>query len=1028
MASRRIAGITIEIDGNTTKLNDALKSVDKQLASTQSQLRDVEKLLKLDPHNTELLAQKQRALTDAITASKDRLKELEKAQEELSKQDASPNLQKQQDALQREIEETKQKIKGFATELEKIPNKVQAVFEKAGQELKDIGSKITDVGEGMTKKVSAPIVGMGAAAVAAFSEVDNAMDTVVKKTGATGEELQSMQKIVENLATSIPTSFEEAGNAVGEINTRFGVTGEALEDLSGQFIKFAQLNNTTVSDSVDRTQRLMAAFGVETKDAGKLLDTLNRTTQKTGINVDKLTDLMANNAAALQSMGLSAEESAEFLGMIEVSGTDVTVAMRGLQQANKRAAKEGKTMNEVLEDFARYMGSTATEAEKTQKAIDIFGSRAGQSIYNAARQGKISFEDMASSMQSSVGSVEQTFEATIDGVDQWKTAMNEAKLLGSEIGGILSEFAGPILRKVRDALQEAVGWWRSLNENQQETVIKVAGLIAAIGPAVTVIGKMTSAVGLLSQGLGVLAAHPVAAAVIGITTAFGALAIELKKAGDAGDRYMSEMYGISEAMQANIDSIETLTQKYEESKQRREDTFSSFEAEYGYLQDLAEEYDSYLDDNGKIIEKYKDRAAFIENQLSNALGIEKSDIEEIIKKNGELSSSIDKVIEKRKAEAILAQMQNDYTEAILGTQDAEKKLLKAEDDLAQKSAQIKELQAERNTLEKQQQEFIAKNGYASSEYADRLQDLRFELEEAESAERTLTEARNEAAEVYEGYQATIKQYEGVSAAAIEGDTGRIHTALEQFKQDFRTAETSTEATLKKQVEAYKTQYEQAKNAVASGSKLITKTDLAEKEYWYKQAQLEYNKSTQAARDAAKAAAQGYADKIRAGRRGVADAAEYMGGGLKDPLKGLGSKAEDYGYDIAQGLANGIRRNASLATYAAQNMANAVDQKLHDALQIGSPSKLTEYFGRMLDEGLAIGMGAGEAIKAAQRLAEDVAQPFQSEENRNLVATVPNTTTNMVDAFSTALSRMKVEMDDREMGQFVEKTVVKAVYA
>ena len=113
MPSKRISGITIEIDGNTQKLNNALKDVDRQLSSTQSQLKDVEKLLKLDPKNTELLSQKQKLLTEAIGGTKDRLAQLEKAQADLAKRDSTPEVAKQQEALQREIIATKKQLEGF---------------------------------------------------------------------------------------------------------------------------------------------------------------------------------------------------------------------------------------------------------------------------------------------------------------------------------------------------------------------------------------------------------------------------------------------------------------------------------------------------------------------------------------------------------------------------------------------------------------------------------------------------------------------------------------------------------------------------------------------------------------------------------------------------------------------------------------------------------------------------------------------------------------------------------------------------
>lgn len=105
--ANRIKGITVEIGGDTTKLSKALESVNGTIKNTQTQLKDVEKLLKLDPTNTELLSQKQRLLADSITATKDKLATLKTAAEQANQALANGEIsQEQYDALQREIVET----------------------------------------------------------------------------------------------------------------------------------------------------------------------------------------------------------------------------------------------------------------------------------------------------------------------------------------------------------------------------------------------------------------------------------------------------------------------------------------------------------------------------------------------------------------------------------------------------------------------------------------------------------------------------------------------------------------------------------------------------------------------------------------------------------------------------------------------------------------------------------------------------------------------------------------------------------
>lgn len=119
-----------------------------------------------------------------------------------------------------------------------------------------------------------------------------------------------MCQIVKDLATEIPTDFETAGAAVGEVNTRFGLTGQALDDLSAKFIKFAQLNDTDVSTSIDNVSSVMNAFGMDASEADNLLDALNATGQATGIDMDTLANALSSNAAQLKEMGLTAQQAA----------------------------------------------------------------------------------------------------------------------------------------------------------------------------------------------------------------------------------------------------------------------------------------------------------------------------------------------------------------------------------------------------------------------------------------------------------------------------------------------------------------------------------------------------------------------------------------------------------------------------------------------------------------------------------------------------------------------------------------------
>ena len=174
----RIKGITVEIGGDTTKLSDALKNVNKSIKDTQNQLRDVNRLLKLDPGNADLLVQKQKYLSQAISDTKEKLKQEQDALKQLKEAPQTEETIKQQEALTREIEDTKQALKGLEDQYKSVGSVAGVQLQQAGQKMKDVGDKITGVGEGLSTHVTAPIAAVGAASLAAFNEVDEGADIV----------------------------------------------------------------------------------------------------------------------------------------------------------------------------------------------------------------------------------------------------------------------------------------------------------------------------------------------------------------------------------------------------------------------------------------------------------------------------------------------------------------------------------------------------------------------------------------------------------------------------------------------------------------------------------------------------------------------------------------------------------------------------------------------------------------------------------------------------------------------------------
>lgn len=532
MASGRIRGITIELSSDTKGLVKGLNDAKKQVSGVQKALQDVDKLLKMDPGNVDLIAQKQKLLGDQTQALKEKLTAAEEAMKGFQEAGDDENSIRAQEALTREIAETQAQIReaeqaerDFAAEI-KDAEKAEKDGETAGkswtssfaegmaaagQKLKEFGEKVSSIGEELTKKVTGPIVALGGASIAAFKDVDKGYDTVIKKTGATGEALDEMLDGFDNIAGRVPASMEDIGTAVGEVNTRFGVTGDALETLSERFLQFAQLNGTDVNNAIDASQKALAAFGLGAQDAAAFLDVMNKVGQDTGVSVDKLADGIVQNGAAFQELGLGIDQATVFMGQLEKSGANSETVLGGLRKAMKSATAQGVPLNEALNGLQDAILNGTADVDGLTAAYDLFG-KSGDQIYAAVKNGTIDFTNLGAAAVDAGGSVSDTFAATMDPFDQFTLAMQQLKIVGAEIGATLGSVLLPAMEVLREKLAALKEWWDQLSPSTQDAIVKAAMIAAAVGPVLVVIGKVISVIGTL------MTLAPALGAVIGALT------------------------------------------------------------------------------------------------------------------------------------------------------------------------------------------------------------------------------------------------------------------------------------------------------------------------------------------------------------------------------------------------------------------------------------------------------------------------------------------------------------------------------
>lgn len=523
-----IKGITIELDGKSTKLTAALKEVNTPAKNLQSNLKSVNAALKLDPSSTELLSEKQKILASYVDVTKDKLKTLESVQDQIKQQYASGEID--QGAyldFRKELEQTKAKLKDLKELQKEFGSVVQQQMELAGQKVSDFGNKISDAGGALTKNVTAPVVAVGTAAVAAFDKVDDGVDTIIKATGASGETLGSLEDSYKKIASELPADFDVIAAAVGEVNTRFHTTGEELENQTRMMLKFSEITGTDVVQATDDADKILKTYGKSADDLQGFLGLVAQKSQQTGISAQTLMQDVEKNAASFKELGFTLEQSIGLLTQMDENGVDTSTALSSLKKAVTKLTESGMEQNEALREVIGSIKTAETETEALQIAQETFGTKGAAEMATAIREGRLDIDALSESMADCASVVDDTFANTVgDASDEAKTAINALTVAGSELGGTISEMLAPIIMNVSEMIRDLTKKWKGLNDGQKQSIIRIAAVVAAIGPCLTIGGKLISGIGSaikvlgsLGTALNFLAANPVVlivAAIAGI--------------------------------------------------------------------------------------------------------------------------------------------------------------------------------------------------------------------------------------------------------------------------------------------------------------------------------------------------------------------------------------------------------------------------------------------------------------------------------------------------------------------------------
>ena len=389
---------------------------------------------------------------------------------------------------------------------------------RAQGKISNLDKKLGSVGKSLTTKVSMPLLAAGAAAVTVANKFDKAYGIIRAGTGATGETLKELKSITDALYSRLPNTLEEVATAVTDLNTMFGLQGGELETLATQYLNLARITGTDVSTIIQSAARTFGDWTLATEDQSEALNYLFRITQNTGIEIDKLNQLLVQYGAPLRQMGFEFDEAATLIGKFYKEGVNVELVLGSLRIALGQMAREGVTdASEALRIFIDDIKTAGSVGEANAKAIEIFGARAGPDMAAAIREGRFEIDELLETLRKGTDTINDVGDETLTFSDHLKELKHQAELALKPLGEVLIE----TLLANKGALESVVGVFvdlaeafRDLPDPIQGTIVKLLALAAALGPILWTVSKL---VGVFAAIKGATLGHSGAFATLGVS-------------------------------------------------------------------------------------------------------------------------------------------------------------------------------------------------------------------------------------------------------------------------------------------------------------------------------------------------------------------------------------------------------------------------------------------------------------------------------------------------------------------------------
>lgn len=469
--------------------------------------------------------------------------------------------------------------KGFQTalgDLETFGNKSNS----ASDRVYALGSAFQSVGSTMTKYVTTPLLGIGTAAVTVTAGFESAMSEVQAISGATGKDFEDLTAKAQEMGAKTKFSASESAEAMKYMAMAGWKTGDMLAGIEG-IMSLAAASGEDLATTSDIVTDALTAFGLSAGDAGTFADVLAAASANANTNVYMLGESFKYAAPVAGALGYSAEDTAIALGLMANAGIkgsqggtalrsslsklvkptdDAATLMKKYGLSLTNADGSMKSLGDVMGMLREKMGSL-TEAEQAKTAATLFGQEAMSgmlAIINASDTdyakltdaiygSKDAAENMANTMQDNLGGQLTILKSTLEGI-------------AISFGNILL----PAVKKVVESVQNFATRLNNLSETQKETIVRIAAVVAAIGPLLVVGGKLLQFIGGLPKslaaaktGFAVLktAITSISAPVVAIVAVIATLVAAFKHLWDTNEEFRNSIISIWESIKETFSSF-----------------------------------------------------------------------------------------------------------------------------------------------------------------------------------------------------------------------------------------------------------------------------------------------------------------------------------------------------------------------------------------------------------------------------------------------------------------------------------------